>query len=327
MSSQDENHEILKRLYRDPTQTPQELSEKTDLGEEIIKERINSLEDSGAINRSISVVDPVKVGQELPTYHFASFEENFDNALNEEMSYFSYWKGSQLGMITLGNYDIILRKVSEDSDGADIFATNVLGGSAEDGPNSESLMVDPETYNVNQRIRWHGKNIPEHEQRRGQVENNHLTEIEATVLKKIQNDANLRHSPEKLADKLDLEPRDVYKALDQLSDRNVILGDSIEFYPSVMDSSWYRAFYGLSVEKNYDEIVSRLQSSEPLHIPYVMSGNGFSWADLAVELVVPSVELLDQLTDEIRSIEGVKASTTYLSTKELYHDDTVPIPE
>lgn len=320
------DHEILKHLYRDSSQSPAEIAEKTGIEEVNVKERIESLKSTGAITRSICVVDPVKVGQELPSYHFASFEHNYDRALDEEMAYFSYWKGSQLGMVVLGDYDMIFRKVSEGSSDIDIFATNVLGGATDQGPDADSLMQSPETYEVNQRIRWHGQNISSGDQRRGRVELNDLSFVEKKVLKKIQEDGQLRYSQEELAEEIDLTPKEVYKALDDLNERDIILGDSIEFHPSVMDSPWYRAFYGLSIKRNYDEVVSELQSYEPLHVPYVVSGTGFSWADLAVELLVPSVEVLDNLTDDLRKIEGVKASRTYFSTKELYRDDTIPIP-
>jgi DNA-binding Lrp family transcriptional regulator len=322
------DHEILKHLYRDSSQSSEEIAADMGVGEDLVENRKESLMSSGAIDRRISVVDPVKVGQELPSYHFASFEHNYDRALDEEMAYFSYWKGSQLGMVVLGDYDMIFRKVNKSNADMDIFASNVLGGSTDEGPdNAKSLMRSPETYEVNQRIRWHGQNISSGEQRRGRVEPGDLDPIERSVLERLQQDGELRSSPEKLAEKIDRAPKEVYEALDHLSDENIILGDSIEFHPSVMSSPWYRAFYGLSIEKNYDGVVAELQSSEPLHVPYVVSGTGFSWADLAAELLVPSVELLDKLTDKLRSIEGVKASRTYLSTKELYRDDMIPIPE
>lgn len=327
------DRKLVEYLYENANQSRAEMASKLSISRNEVDERIERMADANVIDFSV-VIDPATVGQDTPSYHFISFNENYDEVIRDEMQYFDHWSGSQLALVVLGDIDLVFRKLNEDTASMDVFATNVLSGttgeSADDGTSDQfkpfSMAEDLESFDVSQRIRWHGTNIPSDRQRGTTTYD--LDEVEKQVLVELQRNGRLRYETEPLSEavseRVEATPTDVVEAVEFFEDNGIILNDSITFDASAL--GLYRGFFGLSALRGeYGKVVDQLKQESPFHVPYALSGPGFRWADIAIELVFDSLEELDEITDVLRSLDGVKASRTFVATKALYYDDFVPL--
>ncbi|MDS0254718.1 Lrp/AsnC family transcriptional regulator [Haloarcula argentinensis] len=318
---------VIEQLYTDSTQTSDDIAGSIDATPTEVEHKINELREEGKVGSEIAVVDPARVGYSVPSYHLVDLERNYDGIIDEGLKKIGQWEGSQVAMITLGDYDVIIRKISKSGPEVDRFSTNVFiqpdRGSGK--PDIDSKFYSMETFTIQQWIRWRGSDFKKGEQRDRRTVD--LNDLQRIVLNELQSDASFRNRPSDLSDKIDMisSPDEVAKAIDYLIDKEVIRKFSVRIDPGLTDG-WYRAFFGISTERGrYDDVVDNLQTENPLYVPYILSGLGFNWADIAIELNFKSIDHLDNITDRIRSMDGVKRSRTFLSTRVPYFIDEVPL--
>lgn len=318
---------ILESLYMDARQGPEELAASVSADEARVRERLDALEDTGVLDDIVAVVDPFKVGRRTLSYHMINFERNYDLALEKGLNRFSDWDGTQLAMIVLGDYDVIARKLSKSGKDLDVFATNVLsdpdtGADAEYGP-LMSQVYSIETFKVSQRIRWRGTDFTGEDQR--DVDAVDLDDTQRGVVSALLEDGSLIDDIAGLATRAGAPRREVEDAITSLEDTDVILNYSLGLAPETV--GLYRAFFAVSADRErFSDVVENVQeASSPLHVPYIVSGLGFNWADVAMELVFDSIEELDRITDELRELDGVSSSKTFLGTRVEYFDYAFPV--
>lgn len=321
-SLDDVDKQILESLYMDATLGASELAEELSIEEDTVHGRLDSLSDEGLIGDTVAVVDPYRVGSDTLSYHLINFQRNYDLAISEGINRFGEWDGAQLAMIVLGDYDVIARKISRNESQLDIFASNVL--SDPDTPSDSSYgplnsqVFNIETFKTSQRIRWRGTDFEEDEQR--DIEHVELSDLHRDVANALLDDGTLIEDIAGLATRVSASVEDVEDAIQYLEETDCILNYSNELDP--METGWYRAFFSVSVERGrFDDVAESIQeNTSPMHVPYVVSALGFSWADIAMELVFDSIEELDEITDRLRELDGVQSSKTFLGTRVEYFD-------
>lgn len=302
---------ILTELYSDSVQDRDELASQIDIDREQLDSRIQQLQDDGIITRFSAVPDPGKLGFPIPSYHFMSLAQNYDEAIEKGMPYFQAFSGSELAMIVLGEYDLILRKLSESDARLNNFMNNLINDP--DYPKYDKS----ETYRVTERIRWRGFDISS--DNRYEVDTVELSEPEEDVLQILRREGHLRTRPNEIANRIGESPETVIDAINNLEEE-VILGYSIDIDFNTI--GWNRAFLGLSsLRGEYERVIESVRDMDGLSVPYIVSGSGFNWAHIGVELVFESISELDKLTDEIRTAGGARETRTFLSTKTLVRDD------
>lgn len=306
----DVDRTVLAELYTDFTQDRDELADKAGVTRTKLGERIQRLRDQGIINRFEAVPDPGKIGFPVTSYHFISLAQNYNEAVEKGIPYISAFRGSGLAMVVLGEYDLIIRKLCSSDARLNSFMNNLIN-------DPEYPRYDKsETYRVTERIRWRGFDIPG--DNRYEVEQAELSEIEKDVLQLLQREGHLRTRPNEIADRIDTSPGAVMDAIDFLEEE-VILGYSIDI--DFRKIGWNRAFLGLSsLHGEYDHVIKAVRDLNPLHVPYIVSGSGFNWAHLGLELTFESIDQLDELTDNIRINGGARETRTFLSTKTLLNE-------
>lgn len=301
---------IIRSLYEDSTQTHAELADEYNVDENTVTNRVEKLVEDGVINKYTAIPDPGKIGFPVASYHFLGLAENYEDAIEAGMPYFRAFRGSELAMVMLGEYDVILRKVSQSDTRLNVFMNNLINDP--DYPSYDKSR----TYRVTERIRWRGFDIPRYD--RFEVEPVDLTKEEKEVLRVLRHDGRLRTKPNKIATKIDMSPGDVSDVISDLEEK-IILGYSIDV--NLNKLGWHRGFIGLSsLRGEYDRVVESLQESSSLHVPYIVSGSGFDWAHLGAELICESVSHLDEMTDRIRQDSGSRTTRTLLSTKALVNE-------
>lgn len=311
MTSVDElDVEIIETLHEDCTQSHTEIADELNEDKTTITDRVERLVDDDIISNYTAVPDPGKIGFPVPSYHFIGLAQNYEEAIEAGMPYFRAFGGSELAMVVLGKYDIILRKLSKSDARLNNFMNNLINDP--DYPKHEIS----QTYRVTERIRWRGFNVPHHD--RFEVEPVKLTQDEEKVLKILRGDGRLRTKPDEIASKVDMDPGNVIDTISDLEEK-VILGYSIDVNFDKL--GWHRGFIGLSsIQGEYNQVVKSLRESDQLYVPYIVSGSGFNWAHLGAELIFKSVSHLDDITDEIRQYGGARSSRTLFSTKTLVSD-------
>lgn len=316
----DDARAVLEILHQDSTLEPAEIAEQTGLKSDEVEELIEKFEDSGAIRGFHTVLDPRGLGYHVMAYLFVECRENYDAALRETVKNIQTWDGTQGAQVVLGSFDIMIRRIDPTPSDLDLFATNAL--------NHPQDFYRPETYSLTQIIRLNGQDLPEKSRRRFSAEP--LADRHKAVLRALQEDARRRNDVESVAKAADIDPSDAIRSIDFLESQGYIRGYSVNFDPGALN--WMRAFVGISTYGGkYDDVVDALLAIEPkqkvgpAYIPYVFSGLGQNWADIAVEIAVDSVKHLDELTDYIRSISGIETTRTHLATKTLYSNGHVPL--
>lgn len=309
---------LLGELRRDSTRTKGEIADELGVDSETVGNRLDEFEDSGVIRFYRAAVDPAKLGYEMPSYHFVQAADNYDETLEKGLATYNQWSGTQLVMIVLGKHDLVIRKVSEDWSSYDNFAKNLIKNV------SNPAFTDRESYRVDERYRWNGMNLPSDSYYPS--ESVDLSETEQEALAALRNDARLGRNYEQLADRISATPSSAMNAVERLEETDTVLGYTVEL--DLTQLGWHRAFLGLkAVQGDFEATVNDLLDSDPLHVPYILSGSGFQWADIGVELVFESLAQLDDLTDRIRIGSSALESRTLLSTKTLQHDQTLQIRE
>lgn len=304
------DRQIVSSLYTDCTRSWNEVASEVNADEEQVTERVDRLSDEGVINQFTAIPDPATLGFPIPSYHFMGLAQNYDTAIKKGMPYFQAFGGSELAMVVLGKYDLILRKLSESDARLNNFMNNLINDP--DYPKYEKS----ETYRVTERIRWRGFDIPE--PNRYEVDQYEMDDVERDTLKILRRNGRLRTKPDEIATRIDESPGDVMEAVQRLEDE-VILGYSVDI--DIERLGWNRAFLGLSsIRGEYEDVIESVCEFSPLNVPYILSGSGFSWAAIAIELVFESLTELDELTDRIRTAGGARETRTLLSTKTLVDD-------
>lgn len=310
---------LIEALRRNAARSDRELA--SDLGENMtdVEAARERLEERGVIESYSAVIDPPAVGLDTLSYHLVGATDNYDETLADGLPTYNAWGGTQLVMVVLGQYDLIIRKVSEDSDAFSRFARNIIENTNTPG------FTRRETYRVDERYRWNGQNISEDKQY-GVSDPVDTTEIRRNVLNTLVRDGRLRRRHDQLAERVGEPVSDVTAAVETLEQRGVITGYTANV--SFDTLGWYRAFLGLSaVQGGYKSSIDRLLQFDPFRVPYIVSGTGFNWLDIGVELVFESIEMLDDLTDEIRTECDARESQTLLSTKVFQDDRNVPFDD
>lgn len=309
-----EDWDLIKNLYHDSSLSAPELAKKVDLSEEEVNERVESWENSGLIQHYSTVLDPSKIGYTHPSYHYISLAENYnDEALRSLLEFFNMWKGSQFAFVVFGKYDAILRKISQSEADIDRFATNLIN-------DPEYTEFDIETFSISQRIRWRGVELVEQRE----VTPVNLDKTEQEILRTLKNSAELRSSATNVARDIGIEPTEVEGTIRSLEESDVIIGYSTNFNQEKIGT--HHAFVGLSaIRGEYDEVINELIDFDSFYVPYIQSGLGFNWAEIAVEIRFRDLDHLDDITDEIRKISGVRSSHTFVGTKNLKKDETAPV--
>lgn len=302
---------ILSGLYNDCTRDLTELSDKVGIEKGRLDDRIERLEESGIITQFTAIPDPGKMGFPIPSYHFMSLAQNYDEAMKVGMPFFQAFGGSELAMVVLGEYDLILRKLSESDARLNNFMNNLINDP--EYPQYETS----ETYRVTERLRWRGFDVPAED--RYEVEKVELDERERKTLQILRRNGRLRTKPDEIARRIETSPEDALDAVDRLEDE-VILGYSIDI--DFEQLGWNRAFLGLSsLQGEYEHVIESVREMNSINVPYIVSGSGFNWAHIGIEIVFESIEELDELTDEIRTAGGARETRTFLSTKTLIDDN------
>lgn len=316
----DTERRIVEFLYADAMSSPQTIAEELSIPASEVEETISDLRDRNFIGQPVAIVDPVRVGYDVASYHFISSSVNFNSALREQVVHFPDWDGTQLALVTLGDYDLVFRKVSTDDSALDRFGTNVLSNPEMTSPGFQEL----ESLRLTQRVRWRGMELPQQSQRGSQSYD--LNDDYQRVLRLLQADSSLREDLGTLASKANVDRDDAKEIVKHLEDNNVIVGYS---YPvNFQNLNWYRAIFGLSTKQGgYHETISAIQDEEPLDAPYISSGLGFNWSDIIVELTFGTVKELDEITDRLWGLDQVKSTRTYFGTQTFYFDESVPIPQ
>jgi DNA-binding Lrp family transcriptional regulator len=317
--------QILEQLYRDGMQSPSDIATETNFDIKEIRDKIEEWRTTGLLTDPVAVVDPEKIGYPVTSYHLINFQNNYDHAIGQGLRQFSKWPGTQFAMIVLGDYDVIARKVSRTESQLDTFATNVLSNPDTElketfGPQT-SQVFDIETIKITQAIRRNGIDIPDSRQR-SETEEVDLNETEAEVLNQLQRDATFRNKPGQIAAEVAASREDIEAAIERLEDEKVIAKYARLIDPDV--GGWYRAFFGVSVKRGqYENVVDELTKESAITVPYIQSGLGYNWADISMELLFDSIEELDQVTDRLRSISGVRSSRTFLGTRSPYFNEAI----
>lgn len=304
------NKKILSELYSDSTKDPETVADSIGVPETEYRNQLKELDQSGIIKQYTAVPDPGKLGFPVPSYHFMSLAQNYDEAIKKGMPFFQAFGGSELAMVVLGEYDLVLRKLSSSDARLNNFMNNIINDP--DYPKYDKS----ETYRVTERMRWRGFDIPETD--RYEVTQVELTEIEQQTLKILRRNARLRTKPHEIAQRIGASTEEVTDAIDHLED-DVILGYSIDIDYDQL--GWHRAWLGLSsLRGGYEEAIKSVKDINPLNVQCIVSGSGFNWAHIGVELVVDSLTELDEVTDKIRRSGSARETRTFLSTKSLVED-------
>ncbi|HTH96397.1 MAG TPA: Lrp/AsnC family transcriptional regulator [Stellaceae bacterium] len=117
---------ILGELQRDATLTNVELAGRVNLSPSPCLTRVRALEKEGFISRSVSLLDPLKLGLSVSVFIQISLERQVERALEEfEAAMASYDEVMECYLMT-GDSDYLLRVVVEDVHALQLFITREL---------------------------------------------------------------------------------------------------------------------------------------------------------------------------------------------------------
>jgi DNA-binding Lrp family transcriptional regulator len=326
------DREVLEVLNQNSSLGADSVATQLGISRSNAEERISRLEDD--IMERFAVIDPRKVGLTVPGYAFAQCEETYDTAIDQSLQFVKEHEGVQSIGTVYGEYDIIIRKLSTDLYKLNNFSTNGI-----------SYSTAQKTCATTELIRWHGIDVASDEWETHTDIAENIDDTSEAVLEALQKDPTLRSDQMALAHHIDSELDDVSGAIRQLEQQDVILGYSIRL--NLDQLGWGRVYLGISTlsdlpptndqqqsQSNYQQVRSNLQKEykkddirkDNLHIPFVGSGLGESKADIFAEVVFESMEHLDKLTDEIREMDGVKTTRTYIEADRKHEDYHVRNP-
>lgn len=119
-----------------------------------------------------------------------------------------------------------------------------------------------------------------------------------------------------------------------LKEEEILLGSSVTY--DINNSPWNPVVMGISLggerreegsprmklEVDHDSVIEELQSLNTEYIdnftmPFITSGIGQGWGDILLELRVEDVDHMDSIAQEIRGIEYVTTTQSYMLTDVL----------
>ena len=339
---------IVIELYKDSRvlDNPKKLSSRSGHSESLVEEAIQNVRSSenDSVDHTI-VVDPRYVGYSFPSYMFVESENSLSDAIAAGDDDFAQpWKALMLGT-TLGQYDLIHRRVDQDR-----YANARFTVRAKNGPNL-NFFENQETYPIFEIRRWHGQDRDESLRSKPAD----LGSLELEVLRRLMQDSTRSdheiseaikagikqgHTDTLVEDLNRIGTENVGDARQSLLDNDVLLGYSVDY--DLEDMGWNRAVMGISLKPGYsdeghDAAVEKLMSFDddmgkgvdaPLNnftLPYITSGLGQSWADLMLEIIVSDTSDINKIASRIREeIESVESTRTHLMTKSLM-DDSITV--
>lgn len=339
---------IIIELYKDSRllENPAKLSEQAGYSEPLVEDAIENVrsDENDTVDHTI-VVDPRYVGYSYPSYMFVESENSLEDAINAGPDDFTQpWKALMLGT-TLGQYDLIHRRVDQDR-----YANARFTVRAKNGPKL-NFFEDQETYPIFEIRRWHGHD--REEPLRSKPAD--LDALKLEVLRRLMQDSTRTNHEiseaikvgikqghtDTLVDDLNrISAENVSNARQSLRDSDVLLGYSVDYDLEAM--GWNRAIMGISLKPGYSDeghntAVKKLlafddnmgkNTDAPLNnftLPYITSGLGQSWADLMLEVIVSETSDINKIASRIRDeIDSVESTRTHLMTKSLM-DDSITV--
>lgn len=325
-------------------------------------ELVDTFKDDGILSDGFAVVDPRFVGYSFPSYTFIETKNEVyrDSAedgqdVNDRLSqafgadYTDFDRPNKALMlgIVLGDFDVIHRRVDEDRYANARF---VKDAKMNEFAAELDFFQNMETYPIFEIIRWHGKDSPTPLNRKP----DQLTPVQLEIIRQLRNDASLsdadirdrideiaEHAPDELlispSDAQRLQANDIENERQDLEDKDVILGYSVDYAPSHFHL--HSALMGITIEPGHDDeaendgrngnhekvrtaLVNNLDDQEfgtdlltNFTMPYITSGVGQNWGDIIIELRVEEVGHINTIARRVRNLPGVRTTRTYLMTK------------
>lgn len=318
----------------------EELAKKLDLsGNKSVKQRFQKFDSK--IRSPFVVTDPRFLGYKFPSYTFVETERNLEDGFRAESTHFDRPDDALFLGTVLGDYDLIHRRLDRNR-----WQNANFAKWAKD---RLSYFEEFETYPIFQIARWYGKdrNSPIKEQsgvrKLDEVEKdliialNQDTDFLTKVNQYIEDDTELELSDisEELAEYDDYLVRD---KITNLKEEEILLGSSVTY--DINNSPWNSVVMGISLggerreggdeegsprmnlEVDHDSVIEELQSLNTEYIdnftlPFITSGIGQGWGDILLELRVEDVHHMDSIAQEIRDIEYVTTTQSYMLTDVL----------
>jgi len=302
------------------------------------------------------VFDPRFLGKKYPSYTFVKTENNLEQGSKAALDDFNSESDAQLLGTVLGDVDLIHRRLDADRwSNADfakwakerlsffeqfetypIFQIARWYGQDIDEP-MQANSLDESTSNGEKTLR-------------------ELTSEEEADIEALYEEAGLIKltSKEKSQDfeipncLSHLDEPEINEIIQGLKDDEILLGSSIKY--NTQKTPWKFAFMGLSLGPDngdaeeaktealvdHDHVIEQLQHPEFDHdvgdneselwdqftMPFITSGVGQGWADILLELRVEELNELDDIAQEIRDIEYVESTKTYMMTDLLINSHT-----
>lgn len=303
--------------------------------EESAKEKLEALE--SRIGSPFVVVDPRFLGYQFPSYTFVETENNLEEGSNAKENHFDRPDDALFLGTVLGDYDLIHRRIDRNRWQNANFAKWAKG--------RLSYFEEFETYSIFQIARWYGKDRESPLEKEEDIRE--LDDVEKDVIHKLNENLNLL---KKVEQEIDLDQSEVPERLDRydnnliketisdLKEEEILLGSSVTY--DINNSPWNSVVMGLALGKEEDSgeegprmdlgvdhqsVIEELQSLNTEYIdnftmPFITSGIGQGWADILLELRVEDVHHMDSIAQEIRDIEYVTTTQTYMLTDVLLND-------
>lgn len=331
--------DLITTLHNDGSQyyAHEELEEKLDLSEnENAKERIEKFD--GIIDSPFVVVDPRFLGYKFPSYTFVETENNLEDGSEAKGTHFDRPRDALFLGTVLGDYDLVHRRIDRNRWQNANFAKWAKG--------RLSYFEEFETYSIFQIARWYGKDRESPIEKESGIRN--VDEVENDIIAALdQNTDFLKKVSQYIKQDADLELSDIPDELDEydsylvrdkisnLEDEEILLGSSITY--DINNSPWNSVVMGISLGEEKDSagegprmdlgvdhhsVIEELQSLDTEYInnftmPFITSGIGQGWADILLELRVEDVHHMDFIAQEIRDIQYVTTTQTYMLTDVL----------
>lgn len=287
------------------------------------------------IDGPYEVVDPRYVGYHYLAYVFVETKESLGSAIDTNPENFPVddrHKALMLGSC-FGDFDIIHRR-------ADKSQYNHADFTVRAKENKElDFFQGVETYPIFTVGRWHGQDVKgnmtldnppdgvdplkqELIKRRIKNPNQSVKELRDDILEDIPKDSvKTVVDFEKVEEKTLSELRKEIKGLEE----KILLGKSIGIKLSQLKNIGFHVLVGLTVEEREEGNSSRLPNESIMKdlmykydgwkMPYLVSGVGQNWADIIGEMYIDSPKEMNEISQEMRSVDGIKSTRTYLLTK------------
>ena len=326
--------EFVRELYKDGT-LYYDVEGLSDRVSRINAESIDDISNDllNRVGKPFVVIDPRHLGYRFPTYTFIETKDRLENGSEAMLTHFQKPRDALMMGTTLGNYDLIHRRVNKDR-----WTSAEFSKWAKE---RLSYFEEFETYSIFQVARWYGKDRTEPITEASDIRP--LTETEQELLDYLQENPRFL---KKIDDTETLDDEDIPTPLENhstnsiedavtnLREDDIILGSSITY--DLNKTPWKPVLMGLSlgeedkkdegandprvdlsVDHNY--VISELQSLHTDYInkftlPFITSGSGQSWADILLELRVENVRHMDAIAQDIRAIDYVQSTQSHMMT-------------